>query len=817
MAAMDPNIIYDGLIRSAIQGSVAIAAVWGLLAVWRKCPHTLRVWLWRIALVKMLLAALWAGPVTFRVLPPQAHPVRNVFALRPPVRQGYEDVDIGKTVELSEKAAKDYNVAEAPPEPLSVTLADVMVIVWLAGVSAAVGLSLYSILRWRRSRTRGEAPAADHLDELRRLSQQAGLRRVPALLISDTEGPMVTGLIRPLIILPRSDGNDETGDSTRLILAHEISHISRRDLLWEILPTVAGCLFWFNPLVYVAKYQAGLAREMVCDAAAVRLTQSTDADYARMLVEFVSNRRAAVTCVGMSEAYGAIRARILSVANPIEVSRARFAAIGLTMAVVAVALIVPWSLTKRGFSQASQNSASPVVEDTYKGLRILPGEYRLEWDMRDPRLDDNYTRDSYDPALLDSATRSKIVGLISRRARNFESDGLEIILDETRGSGEGYNVAYVFPQERLHDGKVGLRTTWRVPLQLLGDTLTNDHFRLELKLGTQQQHAAKPAQFCITLRMDASGTPRDASFVRMGRWYGHVRTTKGQVEVETRDENWNGDYNGVSTYTCKWRNCCGHGRDVVKLGEMKSSSGLSGWYTEDIVAARGIAMYAGRLYVVKVSPTGDRVWIDDYTGKAGELTVSARDGFGKPAGFSLSLAPTGYVFSGFGSRSVAVPPGNYSCSAIVGPPNKGAERRDPDMDTPAIDYDPPKTTISAGKSTALNLGGPLEFSIKPNERPIRVHQGHKHIVSFFLVAAGAGPVYTNFSYGTLTPIRVVNAKGKIVKRLDSDLMCGFRGRPQLAMFDAGKLAAGDYTVTIGRNLGPYSPPKSTSAKLVVTE
>lgn len=82
--------------------------------------------------------------------------------------------------------------------------------------------------------------------------------------------PMAYGLLRPVILLPE---NTDWADENQLtyVLTHEYVHIRRGDLDWKLLLTVALCLHWFNPLVWLMYIRANQDLELACDETVVRI------------------------------------------------------------------------------------------------------------------------------------------------------------------------------------------------------------------------------------------------------------------------------------------------------------------------------------------------------------------------------------------------------------------------------------------------------------------------------------------------------------------------------------------------------------------
>lgn len=114
-----------------------------------------------------------------------------------------------------------------------------------------------------------------------------GLSRRPEIRLSRAvPGPMVTGLIRPLILLPQDFEVRFNSEQQVFALVHEMAHIKRGDL-WVALATLGfRALFWPNPLVHFAAHKMRIDQEAACDASVVARTggAETTHSYAQTLV-----------------------------------------------------------------------------------------------------------------------------------------------------------------------------------------------------------------------------------------------------------------------------------------------------------------------------------------------------------------------------------------------------------------------------------------------------------------------------------------------------------------------------------------------------
>ena len=79
-------------------------------------------------------------------------------------------------------------------------------------------------------------------------------------------GPLVTGLLRPVVILPHNFKHDYNDEQQLLALTHELAHIKRRDLWAAFGALVFRALNWPNPLVHWAAAKFRADQEAACDA-----------------------------------------------------------------------------------------------------------------------------------------------------------------------------------------------------------------------------------------------------------------------------------------------------------------------------------------------------------------------------------------------------------------------------------------------------------------------------------------------------------------------------------------------------------------------
>jgi len=135
--------------------------------------------------------------------------------------------------------------------------------------------------------------AAVALDDLRVLQIQADLQRRlslsrPVRLLKSATPctPVAVGVLSPSILLP-ANCVDWPVEKIRMVLSHELAHVERRDVFWQLAARMAAALYWFHPLTWLALRRIRQERERACDDR-VLLAGVPPVDYAAGLAEFAA-------------------------------------------------------------------------------------------------------------------------------------------------------------------------------------------------------------------------------------------------------------------------------------------------------------------------------------------------------------------------------------------------------------------------------------------------------------------------------------------------------------------------------------------------
>jgi len=117
------------------------------------------------------------------------------------------------------------------------------------------------------------------------------VRSSPVMIWSrNVSGPVITGIIRPTIILPVSLMSGLPMAQAVAVLSHELAHLRRFDHLVVILQRLLEAVFFFHPAVWLLSRSLDQEREKACDDL-VLMNGNNPSDYAEALVMCAGDQR----------------------------------------------------------------------------------------------------------------------------------------------------------------------------------------------------------------------------------------------------------------------------------------------------------------------------------------------------------------------------------------------------------------------------------------------------------------------------------------------------------------------------------------------
>lgn len=191
-------------------------------------------------------------------------------------------------------------------------------ITWGIGFLAVLisGSAIYLRMIQRMLRFRQSVP-----EPLQKLfaaaKEEMGVGRAELVVSEGVQTPIVTGLLRPRIVLPAGLESALSCEDIRMVFLHELAHVKRGDLWMAWLASITGALHWFNPAIHFAISRARKDREMACDESVLRLIDDSEA-YGSALVRFLESRQSLTPqfgVIGIFETKSALLQRMRCIAG----------------------------------------------------------------------------------------------------------------------------------------------------------------------------------------------------------------------------------------------------------------------------------------------------------------------------------------------------------------------------------------------------------------------------------------------------------------------------------------------------------------------
>ncbi len=192
---------------------------------------------------------------------------------------------------------------------------------WLNGmpmlVTIPIAWILLQVTAWRQKKKLEALPDANPetdegrrtLEILRELQEELGIT-TPIRVKTGAETTLLAYHKKPMICL--EDGYSDA--ELRHVFAHELTHYRHGDLWRSEFFAVIACVYWWNPVSWIAFRRFRHDQEVYCDYDAARLTGDRKA-YARLLVKAAAQKRFMVGTTSLLRGEKEVSRRVKSLAK----------------------------------------------------------------------------------------------------------------------------------------------------------------------------------------------------------------------------------------------------------------------------------------------------------------------------------------------------------------------------------------------------------------------------------------------------------------------------------------------------------------------
>jgi len=331
----------------------SISVTWLLLAVvlirflLKKAPKRVMIFLWAFVAIR-LLCPFSIESVLSLIPSAKTVPADIMTAPTPAIHSGISFLNSYVNPVMEETFAPALG---ASVNPLQVWI-PILALVWCVGL---VGMSGYTVVGWFRLKNK----------------VKTAVRFSGNIYRSEyVTTPFVFGIIRPKIYLPYS----LSGQEQAYVIAHEQTHIRRKDHWWKLLGFCVLALYWFHPLLVLGYVLFCRDMELACDESVIRtLGREERADYSQTLLSCSTKQKGLAVC---PVAFGEIgvKERVKHVLNYKKPAFWMILLSAVACIVVAVCFLT---------NPKSPKGPLTVPELSMVALEDLPSDYSLEQAKKD--------------------------------------------------------------------------------------------------------------------------------------------------------------------------------------------------------------------------------------------------------------------------------------------------------------------------------------------------------------------------------------------------------------------------------------------------
>lgn len=142
------------------------------------------------------------------------------------------------------------------------------------------------------------------------------------------------------VVCPAVYVNDNAGDN-EFIINHELTHYRHRDNWWALVRMLCVCIYWFNPLVWMAAHFHKEDCELFCDEAVIRNCSASERQkYGEVLLNAAARHSGRLSDIYLlseaSSGYHELKKRIERIAG----SRKTYKSVAFVLVIIVVAVTV---------------------------------------------------------------------------------------------------------------------------------------------------------------------------------------------------------------------------------------------------------------------------------------------------------------------------------------------------------------------------------------------------------------------------------------------------------------------------------------------
>ncbi|WP_018963715.1 M56 family metallopeptidase [Coprothermobacter platensis] len=390
--------LFHNVVQVSIATSIVIVAMFLLQPLMNKnFTPKWRYIVWLIIGIRLLIPlspTVEKAPVTIPL-------VSQNIEINVPVAN---NTDISSQRDITPIHSEPIAEVENTPVEHTVTLAEVLPIIWIIGTLLFLAYYIIGYLVFKKNVLRFSDEVSDEgtLNIWKDIKQQMKVKSQIKLIKSKkVQSPMMIGFIKPMLVMPSTEYSEE---DIALIMEHELIHYKHKDIWSKLLVISANAVHWFNPLVYIMRGRLNADIEMACDSEVVEgKDKEFRKQYGETILSAIHKGKESGTVLS-TYFYGGMKAMRERLGNIFDMRGKRKGIIALCVVIIAV-LVVGSTITLGNNSKSNSMTIDNIalidagysygIDNGHIVISLRPDSYLtnslitvpLKVDENDPNID----------------------------------------------------------------------------------------------------------------------------------------------------------------------------------------------------------------------------------------------------------------------------------------------------------------------------------------------------------------------------------------------------------------------------------------------
>lgn len=191
---------------------------------------------------------------------------------------------LGDTVSLTRPAFFFPLISLERPQDLS----DILFFAYCAGVLILGIKYTVSSIRLRKMLKHCPEATEENRKAINDVCAKYSLTSCKAVTLNGIPAPFISGILKPILILPESRVDEK-------IILHELLHLKYKDVLWGAVIALFKCIHWCNPVLRYCLNEIGNDIEQLCDSRTLeRLSGEDRREYGNLLLSLANDKYASL-------------------------------------------------------------------------------------------------------------------------------------------------------------------------------------------------------------------------------------------------------------------------------------------------------------------------------------------------------------------------------------------------------------------------------------------------------------------------------------------------------------------------------------------